>query len=926
MSSDDERAFEGPDAYLEDDDVFELEDDDVPAQRGSNTTISQILRSLFDMQQLQPNESAQRTTRSEGTDRGLVELETLTYRDILGLFRRSRSARDDDDDDDDFTPGHYSSTPWYEQWFSPHEDPQPEGLELLMSGEFGRIVSHLKMNKRNRNISRTLLDRSSRGIGIQREELVGDLVPNSNGTAVASHSANLYVGQFSRDSSFYYTCSQDFRLHVYDMTAPRLKCPRRRRRLTRPPASEWDDSDRDKETTLKVLKTIQGHPGRWTITDSHLSPDNERIIYSSITPTVYMASTLDSSSIQTPIHFADQPRRQARTLWSHYDEDAFGIWSCRFSADGNEVIAGGTGHIFVYDLVADRRTVKIVAHADDVNSCCWADTSSGNVLVSASDDTFLRVWDRRSLGASPKPSGVLVGHTEGITNVSAKGDGRYIISNGKDQALRLWDLRKMCSNDDFAEFSDRDFRSPDYDYRYGHYPKPRHHAHPNDCSVMTYRGHAVLRTLIRCNFSPAETTGGKYIYSGSADGKVHIWSLDGRIVEILDRSRTLPMSCEPSGPEPDPLMGSRSTICVRDVSWSSTEPVLMSVGWEASHVGGSVVARHEWKGLSKMSHSLEDWTEKQRVEGRSQRATRRKRSQWFQPDNGGFGVKPLYYHNSMLVERLTCVYINHKQSSMASNVQLFGFPPGYFVIRSLATGRLWDVSGDGVEDGTEVVLWPEKEHSLVESLRNPDANNQVFFIDTSGALCCRASGHAIDVEDVERLVLRHRRPISKPYPNAYSHPLPQFSYDPRTREISVTFSSNPAYPSAGSPSGAWRRRTYVMSAIPMQKPRSLVDNASSFISSAVAAPFSFLSITKPPMNPKATPEDVFSGDIDLTGDDVLEQDRGEEGEVDDSPELSRKLRVLAILPEGSQPEGSNARKRRQWEVLALRTTAAHRRG
>lgn len=73
--------------------------------------------------------------------------------------------------------------------------------------------------------------------------------------------------------------------------------------------------------------------------------------------------------------------------------------------------------------------------------------------------------DRRSLGASPKPSGVLVGHTEGITNVSAKGDGRYIISNGKDQALRLWDLRKMCNSGDFDKICDRDFRSPNYDYR-----------------------------------------------------------------------------------------------------------------------------------------------------------------------------------------------------------------------------------------------------------------------------------------------------------------------------------------------------------------------------------------------------------------------------------------------------------------------------
>ena len=52
---------------------------------------------------------------------------------------------------------------------------------------------------------------------------------------------------------------------------------------------------------------------------------------------------------------------------------------------------------------------------------------------------------------------------------------------------------------------------------------------------------------------------------------------------------------------------------------------------------------------------------------------------------------------------------------MAAEAQLSGFPPGYFVIRSVATGRLWDVSLDDVEDGTEIVLWPEKEQSLVES-------------------------------------------------------------------------------------------------------------------------------------------------------------------------------------------------------------------
>ncbi|KAH7923912.1 hypothetical protein BV22DRAFT_1105824 [Leucogyrophana mollusca] len=261
---------------------------------------------------------------------------------------------------------------------------------------------------------------------------------------------------------------------------------------------------------------------------------------------------------------------------------------------------------------------------------------------------------------------------------------------------------------------------------------------------------------------------------------------------------------------------------------------------------------------------------------------------------------------------------------MTADAQLYGFPPGYFVIRSVATGRLWDVSLDEVEDGTEIILWPEKDNSLVEG-KVVESNNQVFFIDTSGALCSRSSGHAIDVEE-ERLVLRHRRPISQPFPNAYSHPLPQFSYSPETREITVSFASDPAYPpsSDGSPpSNGWRRKSYILTSIPMRKPKSLMDNAAAFLSSAVTTPLSFFgTITA---QPKATPEDVFSGDIDLTEDEILEQERGEEGEADDSSELSRKVRVLAIDPRDSPPAGENARMRRQWTILPLRTrSASHR--
>ncbi|PPQ77004.1 hypothetical protein CVT25_014821 [Psilocybe cyanescens] len=590
----------------------------LPTNRGEPATLQDVLSALFS---LQPANASHVSINAGGNTRLRVSERTL--RDMARLLsarpsdQRSGAAHvrrpldDDDDDDDDYIPIEDEDEDGFSRprrrtrpFFPPVTEPKKEGLELLASGDFGRVGVKSRGRRNRINIARTILDKGSRPIPFSnREDILNKLVPNTNGTTVATYDANMYTAQFSDDSSFYYTCSQDFRLHIFDMRAPPVKS-------SYPVSSVRNSSDIGLTTRMPLRKVIQGHPGRWTITDANLSPDNERIVYSSITPTVYMTSTSpDGSNAQIPISFADPGRPL-----SHFHTN-FGIWSCRFSADGNEIVAGGSGRLFVYDLLANKRTVSISAHEDDVNSCCWADTASGNVLVSASDDTYIKVWDRRSLGSSRKPSGVLVGHTEGITYVSAKGDGRYIVSNGKDQAARLWDLRKMRSSAEFDEIrlDHKSYGIEDFDYRYPYYPEPNYPAHPKDCSVMTFRGHSVLRTLIRCHFSPAESTGSQYIYSGSADGKIHIWSLDGRVVEVLDRSRTLPASFSPSGREPESTSGMPANSCVRDVSWHSQEPVIMSAGWESAR-GGTVIARHEYKGLSKMPGALEDWVAKNRLE------------------------------------------------------------------------------------------------------------------------------------------------------------------------------------------------------------------------------------------------------------------------------------------------------------------------
>ena len=62
------------------------------------------------------------------------------------------------------------------------------------------------------------------------------------------------------------------------------------------------------------------------------------------------------------------------------------------------------------------------------------------------------------------------------------------------------------------------------DYRWADFPARGYVVpHPHDCSVQAYRGHSVLQTLIRAYFSPAHSTGQRFVYAGSADGTVRIY-------------------------------------------------------------------------------------------------------------------------------------------------------------------------------------------------------------------------------------------------------------------------------------------------------------------------------------------------------------------------------------------------------------------
>eukprot|EP01027_Heterolobosea_sp_BB2_P007013 GEZU01010495.1.p1 GENE.GEZU01010495.1~~GEZU01010495.1.p1 ORF type:complete len:482 (-),score=95.84 GEZU01010495.1:147-1592(-) len=374
-------------------------------------------------------------------------------------------------------------------------------------------------------------------------------IPNRQLGMVDQYDHHAFCGQFSKDGEVFVSACQDQIIRLYTTNAIQKAV--------------------DKNTLASPFKEIHARDVGWSIVDCHYSPDQNSIIYSSWSPFIHLCS----------IH-AEDNKHEALDLRPGTRQ--FCAFSIRFSADSKEIlVAGSDSCLYLYDIEAKRRTLKIHAHNDDVNTICYADDSS-NIFFSGSDDSLCKVWDRRCFSReSLSPVGVLVGHADGITCIDSKGDGRYFISNSKDQTMKLWDIRKM-KNPSEGDIPRVPAARRNWDYRWEIAPSQRARPiHPNDMSLMTYRGHRVLKTLIRCHFSPEFTTGQRYAYSGSHDGDVYIFDLlTGDIVQQLTNHSGV----------------------VRDVSWHPYAPILLSTSWDCTigyscyyNEGAHDILLHNWQ-------------------------------------------------------------------------------------------------------------------------------------------------------------------------------------------------------------------------------------------------------------------------------------------------------------------------------------------
>ena len=65
------------------------------------------------------------------------------------------------------------------------------------------------------------------------------------------------------------------------------------------------------------------------------------------------------------------------------------------------------------------------------------------MVFSGGDDGIVTCWDSRLFGRDDSPVGYLAGHKEGITYIDTRSDGFTVLTNSKDQTIKIWDIRKF---------------------------------------------------------------------------------------------------------------------------------------------------------------------------------------------------------------------------------------------------------------------------------------------------------------------------------------------------------------------------------------------------------------------------------------------------------------------------------------------------
>ncbi|KAG0470871.1 hypothetical protein HPP92_017571 [Vanilla planifolia] len=209
-----------------------------------------------------------------------------------------------------------------------------------------------------------------------------------------------------------------------------------------------------------------------------------------------------------------------------YDKRHLPMWT----SDGSQIISASPDKTLrAWDIETGKQVKKMAEHSSFVNSCSPS-RRGPPLVVSGSDDGTAKLWDLRLRGAVQtfpdkyqitavgfsdasdkiysggldndvkvwdlrrnEVTMTLQGHGDMITGMQLSPDGSYLLTNGMDCTLRIWDMRPYA---------------------------------PQNRCVKIFSGHQhnFEKNLLKCAWSPD----GSKVTAGSSDRMVYIWDTTTR--------------------------------------------------------------------------------------------------------------------------------------------------------------------------------------------------------------------------------------------------------------------------------------------------------------------------------------------------------------------------------------------------------------
>lgn len=258
-----------------------------------------------------------------------------------------------------------------------------------------------------------------------------------------------------------------------------------------------------------------GHEGEVLAVD--FSPDGQNLASSSFDKTILIHHVYGEAD-----NWCVLKGHTNAVLEIHWAPDGLRLYSC--SADST---------LAIWDVENGTRLKKLNGHSSVVNSCHVSRTGTP-LIVSGADDGTVKVWDVRArrcvktfehlyqfLAVSfdhntqrvfagcldnsirvynmvnDKEEMVLNGHKDSITGIDVSSDGSYLLSNGMDQTVRIWDICPYLVSGNSREVA-----------------------------ALTGATHNFEKNLLRARWGPQ----GKLCAAGSADRNVYVWDVNSREV------------------------------------------------------------------------------------------------------------------------------------------------------------------------------------------------------------------------------------------------------------------------------------------------------------------------------------------------------------------------------------------------------------